>query len=199
VVEVDRYSKTVAYLKVLLPLAALGLFSTIFLFSKPKSSNHDYVIPFTRDEIVHRLNRRQATTPLYFSTTANGHAVRINASQAYLGNGLTIPTAEKVTGQVDFIDGRIMTVSADKGTLENSNSLVTLSGNVVLNSADGITVQTEHLVANLAVLSAQSDVPVRASGAIGELTSGNMTITTRQSDGPLHMLFGNGVQLTYLP
>eukprot|EP00521_Asterionellopsis_glacialis_P019945 CAMPEP_0195328764 /NCGR_PEP_ID=MMETSP0708-20121125/11018_1 /TAXON_ID=33640 /ORGANISM="Asterionellopsis glacialis, Strain CCMP134" /LENGTH=68 /DNA_ID=CAMNT_0040396677 /DNA_START=974 /DNA_END=1176 /DNA_ORIENTATION=+ len=68
-----------------------------------------------------------------------------------------------------------MTVSADKGTLENSNSLVTLSGNVVLNSADGITVQTEHLVANLAVLSAQSDVPVRASGAIGELTSGNMT------------------------
>jgi lipopolysaccharide export system protein LptC len=195
---VDNYSRFIAYLKVLLPTAALGLFSTVFFLWSPKF-NEDNAIPYTHDEIIRRINHRQATTPLYLSTTAKGHNVRINADHTYLGEELSLPIAEEVTGQLDFIDGSIVTLSADRAVFEEHSDLVNFSGNVVLNSTEGITLESDQLTTNIVALTAYSDVPVRASSALGELRSGNMRITTIHNSGHLKMFFGNGVKLTYVP
>lgn len=51
----------------------------------------------------------------------------------------------------------------------------------------------------LSGLEASSPGPVRATGAIGKLTAGNMQISAKTEGGPVHMLFKNGVKLLYEP
>ena len=57
----DRYSRMVTFLKVLLPLAALALLSTLFLISR--GINTKATIPFAAHEIEERMRGQQITAP----------------------------------------------------------------------------------------------------------------------------------------
>ncbi len=193
----DHYSRMVAYLKVLLPLAALGLLSTLFLISR--GVNTEATIPFAEHEIEERMRGQQITAPFFSGTTAQGDEITVTASIARPG-GLTSPAvATDLVAVIRMTDGDRLTLSSDSGEVQIDKDNASFIGNVEITSAAGLVVTTDLLNATLSNISADSPGPVQAIGPIGTLNAGTMQLRTKTQGGALHMLFNNRVKLVYDP
>ncbi|MDE4062455.1 LPS export ABC transporter periplasmic protein LptC [Phaeobacter gallaeciensis] len=193
----DRYSRTVAYLKVLLPLAALALLSTLFLISRGVDT--EAVIPFAQKEIEERMRGQQVTRPFFSGTTAQGDEIMVMASVAQPNSGSGGATATNLQAEIRMAEGGRMTLVSDSGAVHPDQGLARFSGNVKLTSADGMTVETELLETALDGVRAESPGPVHATGALGVLTAGQMLVTAKTEGGPVQMVFKNRVKLVYDP
>ncbi|WIY26885.1 LPS export ABC transporter periplasmic protein LptC [Parasedimentitalea psychrophila] len=193
----DRYSRMVTFLKVLLPLAALALLSTLFLISR--SVNTKATIPFAAHEIEERMRGQQITAPYFSGTTSQGDAITVTASIARPGGPTSPAVATDLVAVISMADGGQLTLSSDSGAVQLENDLASFSGHVEITSAAGLLVTTDLLNATLSGLSADSPGPVQATGPIGTLNAGSMQLQTKTEGGPLHMLFNNGVKLVYVP
>lgn len=193
----DRYSRIVSWLKVLLPLAALALLGTLFLVAR--SPDVDTAIPFARTEIADRLRNQQMTQAYFSGTTRNGEQLTIAAAAARPGGGGEAPSASGLHAELRSTSSGIITFTSDSGALDPSSDTARFSGSVVIASDAGMTVHSELIETVLSGLSAYSPGPVQAEGEIGQLSAGNMRLETRFQGGPMHMLFNNGVKLVYLP
>ena len=193
----DRYSRMVAFLKVLLPLAALGLLSTLFLISR--SVNTEATIPFAAHEIEERMRGQQITAPFFSSTTAQGDEITVTAGVARPGGPATPAVATDLVAVIRMADGGRLTLSSDSGAVQLDKDIASFIGNVEITSAAGLLVTTDLLNATLSGISADSPGPVQATGPIGSLNAGSMQLQTKTEGGALHMLFNNGVKLVYDP
>ncbi|OED49331.1 LPS export ABC transporter periplasmic protein LptC [Leisingera sp. S232] len=193
----DSHSRAVAYLKVLLPLAALVLLSTLFMISR--GVNTDAVIPFAQREIEDRMKGQQVTAPFFSGTTAQGDEIMVTATLARPSSEGTPAIASELSAEIRLADGGRITLASKTGAIHPGRDMARFSGQVTITSADGLVVETEELNTALSGLEASSPGPVRATGAIGELTAGNMRIGTKTRGGPVHMVFKNGVKLLYEP
>jgi len=193
----DRYSRMVAFLKVLLPLAALGLLSTLFLISR--SVNTEATIPFAEHEIEERMRGQQITAPFFSGTTAQGDEITVTASIARPGGPASPAVAADLVAVIRMADGGRLTLSSDSGAVQIDKDIASFSGNVEITSAAGLLVTTDLLNATLSGISADSPGPVQAKGPIGTLNAGTMQLQTKTEGGALHMLFNNGVKLVYDP
>ncbi|MFY0308332.1 LPS export ABC transporter periplasmic protein LptC [Leisingera sp. D0M16] len=193
----DSHSRAVAYLKVLLPLAALVLMSTLFLISR--GVNTEAVIPFAQKEIEDRMKGQQVTAPFFSGTTAGGDEIMVTAALARPGGDGTPAVASDLSADIRLAGGGRITLASETGAIHPGQDMARFTGNVTITSADGLVVETEELNTALSGLEADSPGPVRATGAIGELTAGNMRIGVKTEGGPVHMLFKNGVKLIYDP
>ncbi|KIC20612.1 LPS export ABC transporter periplasmic protein LptC [Leisingera sp. ANG-Vp] len=193
----DSYSRAVAYLKVLLPLAALVLMSTLFLISR--GVNTDAVIPFAQKEIEDRMKGQQVTAPFFSGTTAQGDEIMVTAALARPGGEGTPAVASNLSAEFNLAQGGRITLASKTGSIHPGRNMAQFTGSVTITSADGLLVETEELNTALSGLEAQSPGPVRATGPIGELTAGNMRIGVKTEGGPVHMLFKDGVKLLYDP
>ena len=193
----DRYSRMVAFLKVLLPLAALGLLSTLFLISR--SVNTEATIPFAEHEIEERMRGQQITAPFFSGTTAQGDEITVTASIARPGGSASPAVATDLVAVIRMADGGRLTLSSDTGSVQLDKDIASFSGNVEITSAAGLLVTTDLLNATLSGISADSPGPVQAKGPIGTLNAGTMQMQTKTEGGALHMLFNNGVKLVYDP
>jgi lipopolysaccharide export system protein LptC len=193
----DRYSRMVTFLKVILPLAALALLSTLFLISR--GVNTEATIPFADHEIEERMRGQQITAPYFSGTTSQGDEITVTASIARPGGPTSPAIATDLVAVISTADGGRMTLSSDSGAVQLESDMASFSGNVEITSAAGLQVTTDLLNATLSGLSADSPGPVRATGPIGALNAGTMQLQTKTQGGPLHMLFNNGVKLVYDP
>ena len=93
----DSHSRAVAYLKVLLPLAALVLLSTLFMISR--GVNTDAVIPFAQKEIEDRMKGQQVTAPFFSGTTMRGDEIMVTAALARPGRTGSAPVASDLSAE----------------------------------------------------------------------------------------------------
>ena len=193
----DRYSRMIAFLKVLLPLAALALLSTLFLISR--GVNTEATIPFSDHEIEERMRGQQITAPFFSGTTSQGDEITVTASIARPGGPTSPAVATDLVAVISMADGGRLTLSSDSGAVQLENDLASFTGNVEITSAAGLLVTTDLLNATISGLSVDSPGPVQATGPIGTLNAGTMQLQTKTQGGPLHMLFNNGVKLVYDP
>lgn len=192
----DSYSRLVAWLKVLLPLIALLLLSTLFILSR----NIDPVatLPFADKEIDERLRGQQITGPIFSGTTDGGDVVTVSAGQVSTRGGLK-NNAEAFSAQIDLTTGTRIMLSSDQGQFDLANSLSSLIGNVVVTTSTGYVMKSDAVDADFDALLLQSQGPVAGSGPIGTLNAGMMRLQ-RNSDGTnAHLIFTNGVKLIYTP
>ena len=75
----DTHSRLIALLKVVLPLAALALLSSLFLVSR--SINPDEAIPSSAVDVEDRLREPRMTQPTYSGVTQDGAALTLSASE----------------------------------------------------------------------------------------------------------------------
>ncbi|WP_264211856.1 LPS export ABC transporter periplasmic protein LptC [Leisingera thetidis] len=193
----DSHSRAVAYLKVLLPLTALVLLSTLFLISRGVDT--EAVIPFAQKEIEDRMKGQQVTAPFFSGTTAQGDEIMVTAALARPGGNGAPAVASSLSADFKLAQGGRITLASETGAIYPGQDMARFTGSVTITSADGLVVETEELNTALSGLEADSPGPVRATGAIGELTAGNMRIGVKTEGGPVHMLFKNGVKLLYDP
>lgn len=193
----DRHSRAVAYLKVLLPLTALVLLSTLFMVSR--GSDIEAVIPFADQDIEDRLRGQQVTGPYFSGTTSGGDEIMVTASLARPGGAGAPAVAVNLEAEILMAGGGRIALSSDTGAVYPDRDRAEFAGGVTITSADGMKVETETLNTALSGLEAESPGPVRARGPIGDLTAGNMRIHVKTEGGPAHMLFKDGVKLIYDP
>ncbi|MCX7558317.1 LPS export ABC transporter periplasmic protein LptC [Sulfitobacter sp. F26204] len=194
----DRYSQLVGWLKVLLPMMALGLLSTLFLLSRV--IDPEAVIPFADKEIQDRLRDQQVTGPVYYAVTADGDEISFAADKLTTPQGETGGNqAENIKVVMTLSSGSKLVMTALRGHFDIEADNTELIGNVVLDSSTGFRVTSELLVTQMSTLDVNSPGPVTAKGPIGTLDAGTMTLRAGKAGEPAQLIFTNGVKLIYTP
>ena len=196
--QTDRYSQMVGWLKVLLPLIALGILSTLFLLSRVVDP--EAVVPFADKEIQDRLRDQQVTGPVYSGVTADGDQLSFSAEKLTtpdIGNGTNL--AQDVSVVMDLVSGSQVTLTSDQGLFDLPGNRADLDGNVVITTSTGYRVQSEQLISRLSSLDVESPGPVTGDGPIGVLNAGAMRLTQEPEQTAAQLVFTNGVKLVYDP
>ncbi|MGR3616910.1 MAG: hypothetical protein ACU0BB_12810 [Paracoccaceae bacterium] len=193
----DSYSRIVAFLKVLLPLAALALLSTLFLISGGRDT--ETKIPFAEHEIDERLRGQQVTKPFFSGTTAQGDEIMVSAARARPGSTDAPADADDFQGRIRMVDGGEITMRSDTGHLLLDTDVVSFIGNVVIMTSTGLTVNTERLNSALNGVAGTSPGAITGTGVFGDFEAGSMQFSTKSAGGPVHMLFNKDVKLIYVP
>jgi len=194
----DRYSRTVAWLKVALPIAALAILSTLFLLSR--DNNSETAIPFADKEIQERMRDQQVTGPFFSGTTADGDQISFSAVKLTTPGGLSgANEAEQVLLRAELSSGTRVLITSAKAQVDIAADRATLQGGVEVTTSTGYRLKTTLLTSLLTSLEIEAPNAVTGEGPIGKLDAGSMTMSLPQKGGGAQLLFTNGVKLIYNP
>lgn len=192
------YSRLVAWMKIILPLTALGLLSTLFLISRHIDPTKS--IPIAEIDLEQRAQDQGATNAAFAGVTGGGDEVMITAETARPSpDNPRLINAEDVTATMQLVSGTVVTVTSDRGNMDQSDLDASLIGNVNIDTTTGYKVTTERLDTRLDVLHAETPGPVSGVGPPGDLTAGRMVLTGDEETGQAHLVFTDGVKLVYTP
>lgn len=195
----DRaYTRVITWLKILLPLLALALLSTLFLLSRERDPATR--IPFSDRAIVDRAERQQVTEPFFSGTTSDGALLSIAADAARPdAENADRAIAEDVRARILLTDGGEILLRAAGATLDQSDASAMLRDDVQIQSSTGYDIRTSALRAALDRIDVESLAPVTATGPAGRLTAGRMKITSQGGTDDVQLHFTDGVKLVYDP
>ncbi len=192
----DSHSRIVFWLKIVLPMLALALLSTIFLVSR--NIGGDGTIPFSDVDLDAMARDQRLGAPEYSGTTTAGDALRIT------GQSVT-PTTDGATAVGVAADWnrngtqRISLVAAGLA-LDQTAGRVTFTGDVVLTTSNGYTIRSQELRALLDRTEIESPGPVTAKAPYGQLDAGSMRYAPGRDQAANEVLvFNKGVRLIYDP
>ena len=191
------YSRVVAWLKILLPLSALALLSTLFLFSK--SIDPEQSIPFADVDVKQLAKEPRITAPEFSGMTADGAAITISASSAKTDpTKLDDATIDRLTANFQTPDGAEVIAQADQGAIEDAR-IARLEGDVHIETSSGYRISTDELVSDLDKTLITSDGPVVATGPLGQIEAGKMVVNLENQTGTSMLVFKNGIKVLYEP
>jgi len=196
---VNRYSRFVAWVKIILPLGALALMSSLVLFSR--SINPDGAAPYAEVD-VHELARDQAVSaPTYSGVTSDGAAIVLSAATAR--PDLTDPgkgDATDIAVTIDTPDGERAHVSANSAHIDSRAGVARLNGDVQIETSSGYRLATDELTTALDRTDVATKGPVAGSGPLGTINAGKMHLSADENrDGIYVLVFQDGVKLVYQP
>lgn len=198
----DRYSRRVAIAKVALPLLALAMFASLFVYSKTNSVREGLI--FGDSALTKIAAESQITNPRFTGVTTAGDAFSVSAT-------IATPDAPK-PGRIDLADPRTaitfatgigLETSADTGSLDIRTNIAQLAGSVFLQTSNGYRAETDAISMNFRTGNVDSPNGVRATGPIGRIESGAMQVIQdldkNPGGGKSVLLFNNGVKVVYTP
>jgi len=193
----DRYSRLVLWLKVALPLVALGILSTLFFVAE--TLDPEAAIPYAEVDVERIMREQGMTKPAFGGVTSDGveialtaSAVRPGAENASRLNGSNIAT------ELDLAERGVISITSPEGTIDTGSGLAVLAGGALLESSTGYRVETESIVTSYTQATALAENEIRAFGPIGTLTAGSMELRQKEGEvGGYLLVFRNGVELVY--
>lgn len=196
----DGWTRTVRLLRIVLPLMALALLSTVFLVAR--HLNPEDAIPYSDVDIADRLREPRMTRPVYTGATADGADVRVTAEsatpeQAESGKGAAAAT---VQGTLRTPDGASSDLTSQAAQMDTDGMSITFSGGVDLANSAGYRVRTQSVRARLDQTELRSLSPVQAEGPGTTITAREMILTRQPGEPDRYVLVFNGdVKLVYQP
>lgn len=188
----NAYSQFVGAAKVLLPLAALSLLSTLFLIARNDSGTTD--IPFAEIEAIARDQR--ITAPSFAGIGRNGAVMSVRADEIRpVADTPDAFAATSLSAHVEMPAGREIEMSAEAGELDGSARVARLTGLARLSTSDGYSMETAGLEADLAAGTLRSLGPLEVRAPFGEVTAEHLTVGETADT----MVFSGGVRLLYRP
>lgn len=191
----NLHSRVVVILKITLPLMALAILSSLFLFSRP--IDPEDAIPYADVEIAERLAQPRMSGAGFSTVTSDGASLTLSADRAAPKPGGA--EVAGISGNLKTADGAETTISAARGTLDRRKAALALTGGVALTTSTGYQVTTDSLTLGTDRSFAESPGPVSATAPMGQLTSGGMRLSRDSADAPYLLVFNKGVRLIYLP
>lgn len=193
------HSTLVAWLKVVLPLVALGILSTLFLLSR--TIDPEGALPYAEVDIAERAREPRLTAPTWAGVTDDGSALTVTAAEARPGDKAADAgaRAEAVRAVLQMPGGASADVVAASGQFDAAGKLLTLGGAVVVTSSTGWRVESDLITAALDQTGLQSPGPITATGPAGQLTAGRMVLTPSATRGEFVLVFTGDVRLIYHP
>lgn len=195
----NLHSTLVAWLKVILPLTALAILSTLFLVAR--TIDPEGAIPYADVDIADRLREPRLVAPRWAGVTDDGTSLTVTADEARPGSGAAPePTALRLAARMEFPDaGGTADLTAAEGRLDAQAGRLFLSGGVVVDTSDGWRLEAPSLTAALDRTQVEAAGGVQADGPLGRLTAASMTIARRPGANGYDLRFAGGVKLVYLP
>jgi len=195
----NTYSRVVAWLKVLLPVIALALLSTMFLISR--SIDPTRAIPFAKVDVEGLANDQRISGPNYSGVTQDGAAITFSAKTARptLGDPNRF-TASELLARIETPDGASLDIQAASAIFDGTANQITLSGGVLLETSTNYTIKGEGLVAALNTTMVETDGKVVAQGPLGSIEAGQAALSRGPEEAaPYLLVFKSGVKLIYVP
>lgn len=194
----NTHSRVVAGMKILLPLVALGLLSTVFLISNTVDPSKS--VPTAQIDLEKRARELGATNPSFAGVTRQGDEIRFKAD--IVRPDPATPerlTADRVAAQFRLDAGTEVDVTAHAAEFDQRALTAQLHGDVRMITSTGYVIDTARLISRLDALHVLSPGQVTATGPLGDLTAGRMLLHRAAPDGAAELLFSAGVKLVYLP
>lgn len=192
------HSRVVFWLKIVLPLLALVILSTLFLFSRRIDT--DAALPYAEVDVEDLARNQRLTAPEYSGVTADGAAIMVRAGVARPGAGGGAATAETVRATIETPGGLGISLDAGQGTLDGDAGRLILSGEVEIVTSTGYRVTAARLDSALDRTELHSDGAVHAEAPFGAIDAGGLQIRHEDAGIPGYlMVFSDGVKLLYQP
>ncbi len=193
----DRYSRVVGWLKIILPLIALGILSTLFLLSR--STDPDAALPYSEVDVRELAREARIGQPAYSGVTEDGTLVTVAARSARPDpDDEERMLADELTARLETGTGLQTEVVAGSGTVDTRTDTLRLTGAVGISTSTGYRVDTEELDVGLELTWLESTADVRAEGPFGRIAAGGMRLDEGES-GDYVLVFNRGVRLVYRP
>ncbi len=192
----DRYSRVIAWLKILLPLTALAILSTLFLVARVVEPAQELL--YSDVDVAELLDQQMIGTPRYLGVTGNGVAVRLSAETVSPDlDGQDSSNAErfrghKVRAEIDTPDGDRIYVYADRLNLDVSEKLATLIGNARMESSDDIVLKSEEMQLVLDEARIFSDRRIEVSAPAGHIVANSFQMKQKEDAGSDFVLVFKG-------
>lgn len=194
----NLHSRVVGWLKIIFPLMALGILSTLFLLSR--SVDPTKTIPFAKIDLKERSKGQSMTAPRFSGVSPRGDQISFSATSAQPDpNNTKRAFAEKLSSRIVLKSGTTIDFSADTGVIDDSNDIATLEGSVVMQSSTGYVVHTQEISSGIRTVRSETKGPIQAIGPIGKFSAGKMLLTSDSEGGNTHLVFTKGVKLVYYP
>jgi lipopolysaccharide export system protein LptC len=192
----DGYSALVAWLKTLLPIVALGLLSTIFLFSGRVDVTQS--LPDTEHNSAEIVREQRITRPYFTGIASNGTEIALSAAYAspQIENAHILEITD-LSVVLRSTSDRMVQVTAGRGALDSATQTAQISTNVHIAALPDFWVTTQALDMNLnqGVVSAKGGF--QGVTSLGAITAGEMHLQMTADDQQI--VFLNDVRLVYSP
>jgi len=198
----NTYSRFVSLAKIVLPLMALALLSTLFLVARTVDPSRS--IPFAEVDVNEIAREQRISAPNYSGVTQDGSAISISATTARPEPGDDSRfSATDLRAQLDTDDGGRYELSSLTGEIDTGAGQAVLDGGVIITTPSGYRITTEQLTTALKRTELETGGPVQAEGPAGTLEAGKMTLSRAgggdEGEGGYLLVFKEGVQLVYTP
>lgn len=192
------YSRVIFWVKIALPLMALVILSTLFLFSRRIGT--EGALPFAEVDVDALVREQRLTEPEFLSMTDDGAALSIAASTARPNSAAGGASAENLVAAYEAEDGLRIDLTAATGLIDREAGRMALSGGVEIVTSTGYRMTTAGLDSALDQTELVSDGTVRAEAPYGTIDAGGMEISHggAGTDGYV-LVFNKGVKLIYEP
>jgi len=192
----NTYSRVVAWVKIILPLVALVLLSTLFLFSRAPDPNR--AIPFANVDVEELAREQSLGQPRFAGTLSDGREVIFTANRATpVADAPDQIEATNIEARVDLDETSILLIVAETGLFDLAAELADLSTSVGLTTSNGYRLTTDLLRFSLSDFMASSPGPVDVTGPGIALQAGAMEISGTQGNNLV--VFNGGVRMLYDP
>lgn len=177
-------------MKIILPLIAIGVLSTLFLFAGRPDPEDALIV--SEVDVAELADEQRLGRPRFAGMLEGGQALRFTAERAApLADSTEIFTAETVAVRVTLEPGLEALIDAGGALVDMVGQSAELSGGVIIRRTDGVRLRTEALTLGLAALSA-------TSGAV-ELMGPGLTLDAAAMEvtGDALIRFNGGVRVVY--
>jgi lipopolysaccharide export system protein LptC len=190
------YSQIVNLAKIILPIGAIGLLSTLFLFAR--SPVGPTQIDLT--EVAEIAREQRLTAPRFSGVTDEGAVVTISARAARPSTtDPSVVAIDDMRLRLENPNGSIIEVTTTSGELNGPEKIARFLGLARLETSTGYEMETNGISAALDTGIITSEGHLEVHAPFGELTAGKVTVQLQTGNAGQQMLFTNGVKLIYKP
>lgn len=197
------YSRFVVWAKIVLPLLALAILSSLFLFSK--SHKPDSGVRLFSGNLSKFASKERITGPKFAGMTPSGIAIELSAKEG--SPSITGGPGFNATGlkaRIEMPDGARINVVAARGSIDSATMSAKLTGGIKLTTSSGYVARTKGLSFALNTVDIQSEGEITATGPLGVIRAGSLRLSL---NSPNHtkaarnyvLVFKNGVKMIYNP
>lgn len=192
----NRYSRFVQRAKIVFPLVALGLLSTLFLFSR--NLDPSQAIPFADIDVEKIAREQRLASPKFSGVTSDGSEISLTARSAVpdVDNPRNL-SAEDVHAVLETEAGLVIDIRSEHAVYNGTTEDLELSDDVNIRTSTGFTLKTEKLIANTQETTVLGPVAVSGTGPDGTIRADSFEV--RPKGASQLLVFKGRVKLVYKP
>ena len=192
----DSYSAFVVWVKTLLPIVALSMLSTIFLFSGKVDVTQS--IPYAKFNIAEIIREQRITKPYFSGVSNNGTEIVLSAAYASSDiQNVDILNITELSIVLTSPNAKTIKITAGLGTLNSALQKAVISGDVHLTAILGFWLKTNNLTVDLKQGVATAHNVFQGITGLGTINAGKVVVQMIAEDQQI--IFTNGVRLIYYP